>query len=133
MDINFAKEQFEIAKKTSHLSETIVIDVKTAEWLIEQAEMVEKLKAHHMEVKGFIDTNTELVKENERWKERNSRYAKSIEWLKSEKIALEIDCKFKYYTTKRYEEVLEQIASGKKGNMDVNRIWLMRMAEEALK
>ena len=34
MDINFVKEQFEIARKASHLSETIVIDVKTVEWMI---------------------------------------------------------------------------------------------------
>lgn len=43
MDVNFVKEQFEIAKKASHLSETIVIDVKTTEWLIEQAELVKYL------------------------------------------------------------------------------------------
>jgi hypothetical protein len=43
LDINFVKEQFEIAKKASHLSETIVIDVKTAEWLVEQAELVKHL------------------------------------------------------------------------------------------
>lgn len=42
MDINFVKEQFEIAKKASHLSQTIVIDVKTAEWLISEIERLEK-------------------------------------------------------------------------------------------
>lgn len=42
MDINFVKEQFEIAKKASHLSETFVLDVKTAEWLINELERSEK-------------------------------------------------------------------------------------------
>lgn len=106
MDINFVKEQFEIAKKASFLSETIVIDIKTVE---------------------------QMIGEIERLKERNSRYAETIDWLKKDKFALDIDCKFKYDTINRYEKVLKQIASGKKGNLDVNRIWLMRMAEEALK
>jgi hypothetical protein len=105
MDINFVKEQFEIAKKSSHLSETIVIDIDTVEW---------------------------MISEIEHWKERNSRYAELIEGLKMDRYTLDIDCKFKYYTIERYEKVLKQIASGKKGVMDVNRIWLMRMAQTAL-
>jgi hypothetical protein len=35
------KSNLKQQKKASHLSETIVIDVKTIEWLIEQAEKVE--------------------------------------------------------------------------------------------
>lgn len=31
MDINFIKEQFEIAKKASVLSDVIIIDIKTVE------------------------------------------------------------------------------------------------------
>lgn len=44
MDNKFVKEQFEIAKKTSHLSETVVMDVKTLDWLIEQVGKVEQLE-----------------------------------------------------------------------------------------
>lgn len=38
MNIKFIKEQFEIAKNVSHLSETIVIDINTVEWLIQRVE-----------------------------------------------------------------------------------------------
>lgn len=82
MDIDFVKEQFEIAKKASHLSETIVIDVKTAEWMISE---IERLKA------------------------RNSRYAETIDWLKKDKFTLDIDCKFKHDEIKRLEKEIEAL------------------------
>jgi hypothetical protein len=42
MELTFVKNQFEIAKKASHLSETIVIDIKTVEWMISKIEHSEK-------------------------------------------------------------------------------------------
>ena len=82
MDIEFVKEQFEIAKKASFLSETIVIDIKTVE---------------------------QMIGEIERLKERNSRYAGTIDWLKKDKYALEIDCKFKHDEIKRLEKEIEAL------------------------
>ena len=82
MNIQFVKEQFEIAKKASHLAETIVIDIKTVE---------------------------QMISEIERLKERNSRYAETIERLKMDKYTLEIDCKFKHDDIKRLEKEIEAL------------------------
>jgi len=103
MNIEFVKEQFEIAKKSSHLSETIVIDIKTMEWIIEQVEEQQNI---NIVIKEY---NQMYLKEIKQLKERNSRYAETIDKLKMDKYTLEIDCKFKHDDIKRLEKEIEAL------------------------
>jgi hypothetical protein len=104
MNIEFVKEQFEIAKKASHLSETIVIDIKTMEWIIEQVKEQQNI---NIVIKEY---NQMYLKEIKQLKERNSRYAETIDKLKMDKYTLEIDFSFAHKDIERLKAELKENA-----------------------